>query len=290
MADISIVYMIYLTLHVYISIVYVYIQYKMYIHQLSKTEELKSYELESQKSVLDFNPDCEYKLWTDAKLLGLVIDKFPQIYKVWYKIKGIQRADLGRYAVLYTYGGIYADTDVYALKKFRVLDADRPNICLSIKVFPFSKRGLTNYFIYAPPEHPLFLDLINEGVKRLEMGYTNTPYTTGRVLMNDIVNLNYKNSIEIYKDSDVFNKFCYNCEIDKDAFAVHDGGTSSNNPNWNKGYVNKLIRWECYIRKKLNLELRNSQVPYISIILIFLFAIACIYIYKRIRKISYIFQ
>ena len=38
------------------------------IHQLSKTSELKDFEKESQKRLIEFNEGYEYKLWTDEDL------------------------------------------------------------------------------------------------------------------------------------------------------------------------------------------------------------------------------
>ena len=37
------------------------------IHQLAKTEDLKDFEMESQKLLKKHNPNHEYQLWTDEK-------------------------------------------------------------------------------------------------------------------------------------------------------------------------------------------------------------------------------
>ena len=82
------------------------------IHQTSKDLNLKPYEVEYRNKILNLNPDYEYKLWTDDDLKILFKQKFPKLYEIWDEMKGIQKADFGRYAVLYEEGGFYSDTDI----------------------------------------------------------------------------------------------------------------------------------------------------------------------------------
>jgi hypothetical protein len=56
--------------------------------------------------------DWEFRLWTDDDLDAIIRDDHAAIYDKYRAItRGILRSDIGRYAVLYRCGGIYADTD-----------------------------------------------------------------------------------------------------------------------------------------------------------------------------------
>ena len=71
------------------------------IHQLSKTSNLKDFEIESQKLLKKYNPTYKYKLWTDDDLEILVKENHPELHREWDNLKGIHKADLGRYLVLF---------------------------------------------------------------------------------------------------------------------------------------------------------------------------------------------
>ncbi len=61
------------------------------------------------------HPDWEYKLWTDAELAT-----FPMKNRALYdaaKNYG-EKSDIARYEILYTYGGLYVDTDFECLRSF----------------------------------------------------------------------------------------------------------------------------------------------------------------------------
>jgi len=68
-------------------------------------------------------------------------------------------ADLWRYHFLYSFGGIYCDTDVFALKKF----PDDEWIICSGEIKP---NMVTNAIIKAPPKQEIFLDCISNIKKR----------------------------------------------------------------------------------------------------------------------------
>jgi mannosyltransferase OCH1-like enzyme len=74
------------------------------------------------------HPDWSYRLWTDADLAELVEGRYPDLAPIFHAYaKPIMRADLGRYLVLKSFGGIYADLDAEALRPWdEVLAATRP--------------------------------------------------------------------------------------------------------------------------------------------------------------------
>ena len=61
----------------------------------------------------NFNPDWEYKLWTEENIKELNIKNF-DIYSK--KINPGYRSDILRYIILKKFGGLYADTDFECLK------------------------------------------------------------------------------------------------------------------------------------------------------------------------------
>ncbi len=71
----------------------------------------------SQKEWKHHHPDWIYILWTDDLLLSyleLYHPDYLDLYKNYDYL--IQRADMIRYFILYDYGGVYCDLDLYPLK------------------------------------------------------------------------------------------------------------------------------------------------------------------------------
>ena len=72
----------------------------------------------------------EHMFWTDDDLENLMKEKFSKYSDVWYDYpNNIMRTDLGRIMILYEYGGIYSDLDVYCRRKFcDEMDHDKVNL------------------------------------------------------------------------------------------------------------------------------------------------------------------
>lgn len=87
------------------------------IHQSWKTDgnfpEMNSVE-EWKNSLFVKKHGYEYKLWTDASTLELIKKHYPFLLESFLGYENnIQRADVGRYAILHSEGGIYADIDCF---------------------------------------------------------------------------------------------------------------------------------------------------------------------------------
>jgi len=111
----------------------------------------------------ELNPSFEHLQWDEQSLqkecarVGPAVqakfDSFPHL---------IQKVDLGRYVVLYNYGGISVDTDMISLKPI----AGTPNFAahdfiVSSAAFPISLTGLiNNALIMCRPQHPILHELI----------------------------------------------------------------------------------------------------------------------------------
>ena len=65
-------------------------------------------------------PEFKYKLWNDDDLYELIKNYFPQYIKLYNDFGNdiILKVDFARYAILYKYGGIYADMDFMCKKNF----------------------------------------------------------------------------------------------------------------------------------------------------------------------------
>lgn len=109
-----------------------------------------------------FHPDWEIKTWYDE-------DEYPYVGKYLDKcIAGAFRADLIRLDVVYRYGGIYLDSDVYLLKKLDEL-LDQEFFCAGELVQTYG-----NIAFGATPEHPLIKKLIDVAIEELPKMSTST--------------------------------------------------------------------------------------------------------------------
>jgi mannosyltransferase OCH1-like enzyme len=93
------------------------------IHQSWKDENLPYhvYKKEWIDSWLRYNPDWEYRLWTDEDNNALVGNHFEWFLPTFEKYSNIQKADAARYFYLYKYGGLYVDLDFECLRNIEPL-------------------------------------------------------------------------------------------------------------------------------------------------------------------------
>jgi len=256
------------------------------IHQTSKTKNLNRFQQECSENAQIYHPESDYNLWDDEDIKQLAQKEFPDLLKVWDQLQGIQRADIGRYLILYANGGTYVDTDVIFNKNFfKNMDFDENKIYFapSVKIFPWDSLTMTNYIIYAPKARmEFFKDLVRECIKRVRE-FKNTysidyvPYTTGRVVVTEMAK-KYKN-IQIMDENKVLNKFCANTEITDKNICYHEGSTIRNDEDgsWRSNGLMTLIEQECNMREQLGISGNVCQVP-IIIITISIFVLVMLYI------------
>ena len=258
------------------------------IHQLSKTIDLEDFEIESQRKLIELNSDYDYKLWTSDgdELKTLFLKKYPEFRDLWDKIKGIQRADLGRYLILYLEGGFYCDTDFYVNESLDSLgDIKETHFAPSTPDFPFMESGFTNYFIYSPPGNIFFIKAIDASMKAIRetKDYNQPSYvssTTGKILLAKMIKDN-NFEINIFFEKDIVNKYC-ECTNTEGSIAYHDGGTSRTNKkqSWVNSYVTDIMSTECDLRKNLKVKGNICQIPIIIIGIILILLIVCYCVYK----------
>jgi len=64
-------------------------------------------------------PDFQYMYWTDDDLRNLVKEKYSEFLDLYDNFQyHIMRVDFARFCILHSYGGIYADLDIYCYKNF----------------------------------------------------------------------------------------------------------------------------------------------------------------------------
>ena len=69
-----------------------------------------------------YHPDWQIWFWTDKENRELIKTQYPAYLKLYDSYEyGIQRADMIRYFILYTYGGLYSDMDIQPTKSFNKL-------------------------------------------------------------------------------------------------------------------------------------------------------------------------
>lgn len=240
------------------------------IHQTSKTKQLNEFQQECSDNIRMFHPKSEYKLWDDEDIKNLAKKEFPELLDIWKDLQGIQRADIGRYIILYVEGGMYADTDIiFKNNFFDNMDIDKNKIYFapSVRLFPWSKNTMTNYLIYAPQERlEFFNELVKECIKRVKE-FKNTyyldyvPYTTGRAVVTDTAD-KYQN-IDVFDETKILNRLCSNTEITDSNICYHEGSTIRNEQDgsWRNGTLMKIMQQECNARETLGIKGNICQAP-----------------------------
>lgn len=111
---------------------------------------------QASNSCRHLHRDYEYRFWSDDDARRLIARTYPQLLSTFDAYPyDIQRADVIRLVVLYTFGGIYLDLDIICLQS---LD--------HLRRFPFvlprtRPVGLSNDFIIAHPKHPFLLQVLD---------------------------------------------------------------------------------------------------------------------------------
>jgi len=132
------------------------------IHQTWKREEIPAEYQLYVDSIKQYNPDYEYRLWTDAQNRQLIVSCFPWFLSTYDSYNHpIERADAIRYFILYKYGGVYIDLDMQALQPIGPLFEDA-ECFFSVEAGPaIENKVVSNAFMAAPENHKLFETLIH---------------------------------------------------------------------------------------------------------------------------------
>ena len=152
----------------------------------------------------------------------------------------IQKVDLGRFVVLYNYGGVSIDTDMKPLKSIDTTPSIETADCIVSKgSFPLNVFGYTNNALFLiKPKHPLMYDIITSILKSKEKEssyfskelYINA--TTGPTFIDAVIK---RHSHEIIVIDNVYYEPCnqyFPCKVGIETIMDHQTSNSWIDPNY----------------------------------------------------------
>jgi len=139
------------------------------------------------------HPNFKIKLWSDSDALNLFNTHFPKLLNVYKNLKyNIQKADMLRYCILYTYGGVYCDLDLIP----------KHNIDTLLKLYEVDKKievgvagshfgGASNFMMFSKPGSKFWQDVLSF-IKKNQSTYYITKTTqimkqSGPLLLENIM-------------------------------------------------------------------------------------------------------
>ena len=127
------------------------------IHQIALGNANLTKHAQAIQSCREAHPDWQHVLWTDETATEFLAANYPDILPHWLSyFQDIQRANILRYAVLHTFGGVYLDLDVTCL-----ISLDETDIVTLPWVTPAAfPAGINNAFIATQPGHPLLTQVL----------------------------------------------------------------------------------------------------------------------------------
>jgi mannosyltransferase OCH1-like enzyme len=198
------------------------------IHQTWKTDKIPKVWVDSVNACKYIDKSYKYKLWTHATMKEFVKKEYPEFYKTYTSYPyEIQRCDAFRYLVLYKYGGIYIDMDLWCKKPFTpLLKYDL------VLVKSGNYDTITNSFIIATQKNP-FIKYCVDNLEQYKDNYyifgkhLHIMNSTGPLFINKMVNdyglQKKRDNFYILKKSE-FSGDCSVCTVHKKC----NGGTYFN--------------------------------------------------------------
>lgn len=126
------------------------------IHHIAPADESKWHPLwkACRQSWLDRFPDFEHKLWNDLDDIdNLVESQYPQYWKTYRNFPAhIMKIDFARFCILHSYGGIYADMDVFCYHNFFQSLVPGAYVLQA----PYGDIPIENALMIASKNHPFF--------------------------------------------------------------------------------------------------------------------------------------
>lgn len=147
---------------------------------------------EMRQSIIDLNPDYEYKLWTESMSRQFIADEYDWFLGTYDGFPhAVQRVDSLRYFLMRHFGGIYMDLDnvcdihSHLTLLFHVGTTDHFQGCKtsldSLIYFPVwvtdgGEGALSNNILGAQPDHPFWV-MVTENIQSYAHNYV-LPYVT----------------------------------------------------------------------------------------------------------------
>lgn len=135
-------------------------------HQTYIDEMIPESYVKYVQSVLKYNPNWTYYLWTDKSARELIANKYPYLLSTWDNYKsGINRGDALRYVVLYEFGGVYLDLDYEIFRSFDRVTMKYacifPPEPLEQAIFRMNTFLINNAIMMCRPKHPFLKQMLN---------------------------------------------------------------------------------------------------------------------------------
>ena len=152
------------------------------------------------------NPDYKVILWNDKMADNLLDTKYPDLKDMYYSYKyNIQRADVIRYLIMHSFGGVYTDLDIvpnYPIDPFVNLYEQDDNIEVVLPVSPNLSNVTSNFFIISKKDTP-FWDSVIENLqknskKKIGGKHETIMWQSGPKLLNEVYKqYNKKNGTKV---------------------------------------------------------------------------------------------
>ena len=172
------------------------------IFQTWFTLDLTTNMKESVDTIKQLNPEFNYYLYDDAMCRQFIKDNFHKDVLNSYDslIPGAYKADLWRYCILYTYGGIYLDIKFKPVNGFKFINLiDKEHFTMDQVSYNIRKTswGLFNGYMVTLPNNPILLKCIETIVNNVKNKYYGDNYLhpTGPGLLGEIY-FNYVNNLD----------------------------------------------------------------------------------------------
>lgn len=154
------------------------------LHQTYKSHDIPDKWKAHHESWDHFGDPWEKRFYLDEDLRNVVKNHFPQHLSLYDSFsRTIERVDFARYAILYVYGGVYADLDMEQKASFRPLMMSDKALLASEPTYHsmfLYKRSfvLCNACMVSPPGNPLWKSFMNHIAAGYQPG-KNPVFTTG---------------------------------------------------------------------------------------------------------------
>tara|TARA_B110000091_G_C13736333_1_gene441299 strand:+ start:131 stop:997 length:867 start_codon:yes stop_codon:yes gene_type:complete len=147
------------------------------IHQTWKTQDLPEWATHTVDSWKTLNPTFAHWLWDDQAMADFIRMEYPRLWSLYsVHLRPVQKADLFRYAVVHTFGGIYADIDVLCVVPIQhwttTIDHFNVNMVVGWEALPSKREVALKHFAVehqlcqwtfgAMPQHWLLANLLSD--------------------------------------------------------------------------------------------------------------------------------
>ena len=170
----------------------------MNIHQVFINDDgtlpdcFPEFSVKCTKSLLNFYPDANYHLYSGKEIENIISQNFEvEVYQAYKKLNAYAcRCDLARYCLLYLYGGLYADLNVYFLTKLEGLENME---FYAFRDLPYLSKhywAVHTSIIYTKPKSKIArcaIDLVVENCKNEYYGIDALDITSTTILGRSVV-------------------------------------------------------------------------------------------------------